>query len=330
MKKETLISIIIPAYNVEKTISKCLDSILNQTHNDLEIIIIDDGSVDTTFEICNKYSSKDKRVNVFKIKNHGVSFARNLGLSKSTGNYICFIDSDDIVHPQFCELLYKNIIKKDIDMASCNYQLINCYEISELTKKIEVNRTEIIKKDEIIRALFDKYKGFIYNKIYKKSTINDNKIQFQENVAMCEDLLFNYAYLSYCNSVAYIPDSMYYYCQSSNSSSNNIKNKKWFSCLEVYRTLYDNSFKYNPRVKDLILINFIYMIYEAKFRCKILKLDDKKVFSKYLIDAEKIIKYNYKKLLLSHNIKLKQKIKLMLLVLFGSSVYKIIYKKRRW
>lgn len=325
MKKENLISIIIPVYNAQKTIVKCLDSILRQTYKSLEILVIDDGSTDNTFEICSQYSVIDKRFHIIKIKNHGVSFARNLGLSKSNGNYICFIDSDDVIHPQFFELLYRNIIKKNVDMVSCNYQLINSYENIELKNKFDNDIIEIIKGDEMIKLLFDKSKGFVWNKIYKKSIIDSKKIGFKENVSMCEDLLFNYMYLSHCNSVIHISNPLYYYYQSSNSISNNIKNQKWFSCLEVYYLLYNNRFKYIQEVNDLILINFIYIIYETKFRCKIMKMDAEKLFSKYSINSKKIINHNYKRLLLSHNINLKQKIKLMLLIIFGASVYKIKY-----
>lgn len=115
------ISIIIPAYNAEKEIVRCIDSILNQTYNCFEIIIIDDGSTDRTLEICKKYAEKDVRILVKSQENKGVSATRNLGLNLSRGKYICFVDADDYLDCRYLEILLKNILKTNADISMCKW-----------------------------------------------------------------------------------------------------------------------------------------------------------------------------------------------------------------
>ena len=118
MQKKKKISIIIPVYNVEKYLSRCLESVINQSYKNIEIIIVNDGSTDNSFDICNKYKKKDKRVILIDQNNQGLSGARNTGLKHATGEYICFIDSDDYVEKDYVEYLYKLIVKDDYDLNS--------------------------------------------------------------------------------------------------------------------------------------------------------------------------------------------------------------------
>ena len=119
---EQLVSIIVPIYNVEKYIKECIDSIINQTYKNLEIILVDDGSPDCCPKICDEYSKKDKRIKVIHKENGGLSSARNAGLDVAKGEYVSFIDSDDVVDEKFIETLYNLCIENNCDISECNFQ----------------------------------------------------------------------------------------------------------------------------------------------------------------------------------------------------------------
>ena len=121
---EKLVSVIIPAYNIERYISRCLDSIMAQTYNNLEIIVIDDGSKDQTAEILDDYQKRDSRIIVVHKENGGVSSARNNGLDIATGDYISFVDGDDLIESNMYEILVKILEKEKTDIAHCGYQMI--------------------------------------------------------------------------------------------------------------------------------------------------------------------------------------------------------------
>ena len=133
---ENLISVIVPVYNVEKYLDKCINSLINQSYNNLEIILIDDGSTDNCGEICDKYALKDNRIKVIHKKNEGLSAARNLGISISKGDYIIFIDSDDWVDKEILLKLLNLIKKYNSDIAVCDYLLT--YDENEYIEKEEI------------------------------------------------------------------------------------------------------------------------------------------------------------------------------------------------
>ena len=118
------ISIIVPVYNVESYLSNCIDSILNQTFKDFELILVNDGSTDKSLEICKHYKNMDDRIFIIDKKNGGLSSARNAGLDIIKGEYIGFVDSDDYIHPQMYELLYKQIIENEADISMCEFKKV--------------------------------------------------------------------------------------------------------------------------------------------------------------------------------------------------------------
>ncbi len=121
MNNEALISVIVPVYNVEKFVGRCLNSILNNTYKNLEIICIDDGSTDNSLEVLRAYEAKDSRVHVYSQNNHGIAYTRNAGTRLSTGDYVAYIDSDDWIHRRYFELLMNAMYAADADIAMCNY-----------------------------------------------------------------------------------------------------------------------------------------------------------------------------------------------------------------
>lgn len=215
MKKSGLISVIIPAYNEEKRIKKCIDSVINQTYKNLEIIIINDGSTDNTLDVLNKIN--DKRLNIITIKNHGQGHARNLGIEKSTGDLITFVDSDDYIAEDMIEKLYNNMQKNNSDISICN----------------------ILKILGNSKIKFDNYNSFFNNnninymishpgpvgRLYKKSLFIDNNIYFLED-SIYEDLATIPLVGIYAKKISNIEDYLYYYIIRANSSMNQIKYSK--------------------------------------------------------------------------------------------------------
>ena len=121
---EELISVIVPIYKVEHYLPKCIDSIIHQTYQNLEIILVDDGSPDNCPEICDEYAKRDKRIKVVHQENGGLSAARNSGVEMANGEFLCFVDSDDYIHPKMYEILYKNLKKFKADISICDYNVV--------------------------------------------------------------------------------------------------------------------------------------------------------------------------------------------------------------
>ena len=191
------ISIIVPAYNVEKYIRRCIDSILEQTYENFELLLVDDGSTDSTFDILNEYKKKDSRVRVFHKKNGGQGSARNVALNNITGDYIGFVDSDDYIKKDMYQVLLENIIKYDCDIAICG--VIN----DHIFKKKEFkyySGIEVFENENIIKAYYKTpYIGnMIWNKLYKAQLWN--KIRFPE-IRSREDIAILYKVYFSCKKI---------------------------------------------------------------------------------------------------------------------------------
>lgn len=206
---DKLITIIIPIYNVEAYLTKCLDSILIQTYRNLEILLIDDGSTDSCGEICDKYKSIDNRIKVIHKVNGGISDARNCGLSNATGELISFIDSDDWVHKEYIETLYKNLITYKADISSCSY--IKVKESSKIiynsTKKV---RTKVYTSEEAIANIL--YRRYMDNspwgKLYKKKLFDG--LEYQKGI-IYEDLDLFYRIYERANLIVHTNKQCYFY-----------------------------------------------------------------------------------------------------------------------
>lgn len=192
MKK--YVSIIVPTYNSEKYINACISSILNQSYVYFEVIIIDDGSTDSTKEIINNFN--DKRIKLFVQSNQGVSVARNKGIMCATGEYITFIDSDDIIDPTHISGLLESIEKHNCELAICGYTTTRERLLAQTNSSL-MNRSEII---ESIFS-FNGVKGFTWTRLFNRRIIEKNNIKFNENISMLEDVIFNLEYLQYTNHI---------------------------------------------------------------------------------------------------------------------------------
>lgn len=218
-----LISIIVPVFKTEKFLKKCLDTIVNQTLTDIEIICVNDGSPDNSLEILNEYASKDKRIKVISQENSGPSVARNTGIAVATGEYIGFVDSDDWIDLDFYEKLYTAAKKYDADIAVCGIKRIkgNKQKLFMTIKKekFTVDRDEKFKIGDIPK------KNYVWNKIYKFKLFREHNLQFEAGMYY-EDIYFSSQIFLYARSVVTVPKISYNYMVNSGSivgSKNTLK-----------------------------------------------------------------------------------------------------------
>lgn len=204
-----MISVIIPVYNAERYLSQCMDSILSQTYRDFEVILINDGSTDSSKFICEEYAVKDARVRVLHKQNGGVSSARNLGLKNAIGEWIVFCDADDYVSPYYLDNLYKAVDEYDIDLVF-NYAVVHC------NKSIEKENypVKIINVNEISDMFL--YNDLIWHtspwsKLFKRSIINEGQLKYSEDMHIGEDALFLYSYILLCRKIRVICTCDYHY-----------------------------------------------------------------------------------------------------------------------
>ena len=232
---KSLISIIIPVFNGEQFIEKCLESVMNQTYKDLQIIVIDDGSTDNTYQILKDYRRKDLRIEIIHQSNGGVSKARNTGLESAKGQWLCFVDADDYIETDYCENMLNTVKELDADVLIAG-------EIESVSYDSYLH-----DKNKLIQAClsYDE-QSFPFNidapwgKIFKLSTIKDNNIFFPERLTRSEDAYFCMSFYNYANKISYLNYSGYRHieregslCRSYSPSSVNmleiiiIENQKW-------------------------------------------------------------------------------------------------------
>lgn len=205
------ISVIVPVYNAEKYLRRCIDSILAQTFTDFELLLIDDGSKDKSGEICDEYARKDNRVKVFHKENGGVSSARNLGLDNAQGEWITFVDSDDYLKSEFISCLVKyddfdHIVGGNIMFGERN---VNRDVIKETI--IDLRTLDAARLDFGTDADSSKFFCYPWGKLFKQEIIKSNNIRFNPKIFLGEDLCFVLDYLSSCNNVILVPYNNYLY-----------------------------------------------------------------------------------------------------------------------
>lgn len=212
-----LISIIIPVYNVDEFLSQCLISICNQTYSNIEIILINDGSTDSSYSICTQYSLTDSRIILIDQENIGVSSTRNKGLNIASGEYIAFIDSDDYIAPSYIENLYNSIINNNVDISICGYTRV---QLGKDNIERILNDTSYLSREDLFRYVLcnNNIGGYLWNKLFIKSIISDYGLRFNPNLSIGEDMVFITQYLLHCQSGVYSPITLYYY-RLNNSSA---------------------------------------------------------------------------------------------------------------
>lgn len=200
------ISIIIPVYNTEQYLSRCLNSVINQTYKNIEIICVNDKSTDSSEKILNEYVKKDNRIILISLEqNSGVSNARNIALSKITGEYVCFLDSDDFLELTSCEKLYKNMLEHKSELACGGHIKVN-----KFNRKISPwipNLDESTNPNKEIYS-FTKHRN-VTQKLFKVSIIKENNIHFEKDLNYMEDALFLVTYLKHCKLISSVKEALY-------------------------------------------------------------------------------------------------------------------------
>jgi len=275
------ISIIVPIYNVEKYLRDCIESIENQTYQEIEILLINDGSTDSSLEICKEYARKNNKIKIINKKNGGLSDARNVGLEHAKGKYIMFVDSDDYLAPNSCEVLYNAIKDTDFQFITGNFAFTNNDGIPWKKPMFSEKFDNIILGIEDYKKAFYLVNSTVWNKIFRKEFIDNHGLKFEVGL-LAEDAVFTTLAFLKTKKTCYIKDIVYYYRQreikkGNTSISFNCSVDYFKKVNQAYKIIYKNFKKYNQ-------INF-YRYYYAKNTAYILY---KFVDSVLLSDKERI------------------------------------------
>lgn len=304
MEGNIKISVIVPVYRVEKYLDKCVKSIVNQTYENLEIILVDDGSPDNCPAICDEWAKKDSRIKVIHKENGGVSSARNAALKIASGEFIGFVDSDDWIEPDMYESLLKRIDETDSSIALCSYYSV------ETTGDTKAHRC-ISDKDKLGRDDYLRFivlggdGGYIWNRLYRADIVKE--VSFDENIWYSEDLLFNFKTALISKSVAVLDEPEYHYFQK------RIKERAWIMDDHSFdsMTAFEIMLSYNnipDDVYDCCLRGYA----AAAFTLLSGVLTNEKYFYKYEEIRSAILKFK-KRILIQKKYPLKYKGKVLVL-----------------
>lgn len=267
MTREIAISVIVPIYNVEKYLHKCLTSLKEQSFENFDVFMIDDGSDDKSGDIARGFAKKDSRFNYTHIERSGVANARNVGVAKADGEFIAFVDSDDFVEKDYLQTLYRAAVENNCKISSCNYCIF--YEEKPLKEhKVRVRklRTGVYSRDKYLTQVIRDWsvRSYLWNKLWHRSLFDDNNIAFPnmyfEDIATVARLVFH------TNSVAVVDKPLYHYTVRSNSIMTTIKVEKINDYILSYGIV-RNYIEYNGELKKfrLVLIYFSFIIYFANY-----------------------------------------------------------------
>ena len=282
---EELISIIIPVYNKEKYIRETILSVINQSYSNLEIIIVNDGSTDTSKEICMEFQKKDDRIKLINTDNHGAGHARNIGIDIAKGKYISFIDADDYVDREYFNILYKMIIKYEADIAECKYIRVKQNENNAQNKKDDniklfnnIQKLEILYGEDVSEYVNS---VIMCNKLFKRELFEN--IYYPEN-RVIDDEFVTYKLIYKSKKIVTTDRELYFYVQSVDSvMRNNFKEKRVIDTIDVYDEVYKFSMDNNiQEIQEEVLIRYLKYCIELAHKTKL---------SKQIHKKDKVIKF---------------------------------------
>lgn len=313
------LSIIVPVYNVEKYLDKCLQSIINQDYTDFEVILINDGSTDGSAKICENITQQDNRFLYFYKDNGGTYSARNYGLKKANGKYIAFIDSDDIINKYFCSTMINLIEQNDADISSCSYMDFFEYNI-DINEYKKAHNVEIYKKNDVLKEYFQPKGNHIYLnvtfKIFKKDLFNG--LVFEDY--KLEDLFMLYKLLDRANTIVTIDNKLYYYNRNNiNSKTYTINNEKRICERKNYISMVHNYFSNRKEIKKEL---DFHIIEQNIVLLNEIKMDNSKSYSNEIPNIKKWIISN----IVNNPFDLKQKVKFTLQAFFPK-LFRLYRKK---
>lgn len=266
-----LISIIVPIYNVERYLDRCIQSIVTQSYQKLEILLIDDGSTDQCGVICDKWAKNDDRIQVIHKKNGGLSDARNVGIAHAKGEYLCFIDSDDYIEQSMIQVLYENLNRAKADISMCEFKRQLEGQDEPFSSSEEV-RTFSYGKDEILKLLYKN--EFVnqssivvaWNKLYKKNIFDEIQYpvgRLHEDECIIHQLLYN------ADKLVYTTQTLYHYMQRENSIMATFSHKRIWDTLYAYEQRID--FFLQKAERDQVRYAYYEWIHKARKGCALCK-----------------------------------------------------------
>ena len=316
------ISVIIPVYNVEQYLEKCLDSILNQTYKNIEIILVNDGSIDKSGLICDEYSRKYNNIKVFHKENGGVSSARNLGIDNATGQYLAFIDPDDYIDVNMYEILVEKIVETNSDIAMCSFVYVK-----ENENIVEDNSDEtlVFDKEEVLRRYYTAIKpfnaSFLFNKLFKKELFKE--VRLDTELIIQEDTEVLLRIFNNISSIVYVGIPLYFYLiREGAATEGKISKGKLTTDISLFK-IYKYTEENLPKYKSNALAN--YVMYYFNIIVEIIKNYEE--YGEYYGILVKRFRKNYIRLLLDKNIMIKYKIH-GALILLNKKLYKRYIESR--
>ena len=212
------VSIIVPVYNAEHTIGRCIESILNQEYTDFELLLVDDGSTDTSGAVCDGYAAVDSRVQVIHKENTGVSASRNLALDRARGTYLQFLDSDDWITSDATSSLVRAM-----ESGPCDLVISDFYRVvgERVSQKGDIDEDGIMTREEFAAHMMedpaDFYYGVLWNKLYRRAIVEAHHLRMDPEISWCEDFMFNLEYIRYAEVFRAIQIPIYYYVKTKGS-----------------------------------------------------------------------------------------------------------------
>lgn len=245
-----MVSVIVPVYNAEEVVGRCINSIVSQTYRNLEIILVNDGSKDNSLEICKNYERLDRRVKVINIPNGGVSNARNTGIEKAIGTYIQFIDADDMINLEMTGHLVECMETYFADIVFCGTN-VSEYDKCDNLKVVEQFTSRAMGKECVLskKVFNEKFPKILletvlleacWNCLYRAEILKSNNIKFPNHISLGEDLIFNFHYYKFCEKAVFLEECYYYYVQDNTNSLTKVYRKDMFqNRIELLNTYAD-------------------------------------------------------------------------------------------
>lgn len=271
IKDSEKISVVVPIYNVkEQYLRQCIESIIEQTYNNIEIILIDDGSNNNCKLICKEYENKDKRIVVVQQKNQGVSVARNNGVKIATGQWITFIDADDYIEHNFCKMMLDIANKTNSQCVICAYNRVYNSKIEKVIKKDSffIDNEQFLKNILSVQSGF----GFCHMKLWKADIIKNNNVQFNKELKVAEDALFCMEMSKYIEKVYFLNETLYNYRFNSNSVVRKFDNQyvdKYLKAMQIEREFIQKTWtNYEQEVYNYIMYHVLLIVINYCFHPK--------------------------------------------------------------
>lgn len=288
LQKQALITVVVPIYNMGCYLDRAMKSLLEQTYNNYEVLLIDDGSTDGGSQKCDIYAEKYEKIHAYHKKNGGLSSARNYGIKYAKGDYIIFPDPDDWVSEKYLEDL-SSLINESSDLEVCGH-----YVVTKKDKKIHATperKYELNQEEAMLSAMTASgFCGFAWNKLYHMNIIKDKKMKFDEELGMAQDLHFLIQYLKYCEKIIYWTKPLYFYFQHAGGVTNASLSDRKISGLKTYEKIAELVRDEHPTIMQLAKSTYVNMSLQFMFIYYATEME----YDELLVKLKKNLKRNFK------------------------------------